>query len=95
MIFISQKYLGMKDSFVELLKLLLPEIIVNYFLWKGEEVLCFYLRKINSVTKEYRQCKLESKRFFNQITAPYFPIREHQVYTISFAEDDSMKTSEK
>ena len=52
----------MQDSFVELLKLLLPEIIVDYFeltsYKKGEEILHLYLKEINSIPKEYRQNKL-------------------------------------
>ena len=47
----------MQDSFVELLKLLLPEIIVDYFeltsYKKGEELLHLYLKEINSIPKEY------------------------------------------
>ncbi|WP_369801758.1 hypothetical protein [Flavobacterium sp. LM4] len=47
----------MQDSFVDLLKLLLPEIIVEYFeltsYEKGDEVLHLYLKEINSIPKEY------------------------------------------
>ena len=74
----------MQDSFVELLKLLLPEIIVNYFeltsYKKTEEKLHLYLKEISSVPKEYRQNKLSSKGFFDEITVQDFPIRGHQVY---------------
>lgn len=74
----------MQDSFVELLKLLLPEIIVEYFeltsYEKGEEVLHLYLKEINSIPKEYRDSKLSSKGFFDEITIQDFPIRGHQVY---------------
>ena len=74
----------MKASFVDLLKLLLPEIIVDYFeltsYQKGEEILHLYLREINSTPKEYRDSKLSSKGFFEEITVQDFPIREHQVY---------------
>ena len=52
----------MQDSFSELLKLLFPEIIVEYFelisYEKGEEILHLYLKEINSIPKEYRiRCK--------------------------------------
>lgn len=74
----------MQDSFSELIKLLLPEIIVEYFeltsYKKGEEVLHLYLKEINSIPKEYRQHKLSSKGFFDEITVQDFPIRGHQVY---------------
>ncbi len=74
----------MQDSFIELLKLLLPEIIVDYFeltsYEKGNEILHLYLREINSIPKEYRNSKLSSKGFFEEITVQDFPIRGHQIY---------------
>ena len=74
----------MQDSFSELIKLLLPEIIVEYFeltsYQKGEEILHLYLKEINSIPKEYRNSKLSSKGFFEAITVQDFPIRGHQVY---------------
>ncbi|WP_235889660.1 ISAon1 family transposase N-terminal region protein [Flavobacterium restrictum] len=74
----------MQDSFTDLLKLLLPEIIVDYFeltsYEKGEEILHLYLKEINSIPKEQRGSKLSSKGFFDQITVQDFPIRGHQVY---------------
>jgi hypothetical protein len=74
----------MKASFMDLLKLLLPEIIVDYFeltsYQKGEEILHLYLREINSTPKQYRDFKLSSKGFFEEITVQDFPIRGHQVY---------------
>jgi len=74
----------MKASFIDLLKLLLPEIIVTYFeltsYQKGEEILHLYLRELNSTPKEYRDSKLSSKGFFEEITVQDFPIRGHQVY---------------
>jgi hypothetical protein len=69
----------MQDSYVELLKLLLPEIIVDYFeltsYKKGEDILHLYLKEVNSIPKEYRQDKLSSKGFFDEITVQDFPIR--------------------
>jgi hypothetical protein len=74
----------MQDSFKELIKLLLPEIIVDYFeltsYEKDQEILHLYLKEINSIPKEYRESKLSSKGFFDQITVQDFPIRGHQVY---------------
>ena len=74
----------MQDSFTELLKLLLPEIIVDYFeltsYKKADEVLHLYLKEINSTPKEYCSDKLSSKGFFDEITVQDFPIRGHQVY---------------
>jgi hypothetical protein len=74
----------MQDTYSELIKLLLPEIIVEYFeltsYKKGEEILHLYLKEINSIPKEYRQYKLSSKGFFDEITVQNFPIRGHQAY---------------
>jgi hypothetical protein len=74
----------MPDSYSELIKLLLPEIIVAYFelicYEKAEEVLHLYLKEVNSIPKEYRQHKLSSKGFFEEITVADFPVRGHQVY---------------
>ena len=74
----------MQDSFKELFKLLLPEVIVDYFeltsYEKDQVILHLYLKEINSIPKEYRESKLSSKEFFDQITVQDFPIRGHQVY---------------
>jgi hypothetical protein len=74
----------MQDSFIDILKLLLPEIIVDYFeltsYKKEEEVLHLYLKEIYSIPEEYRGSKLISKGFFDEITVQDFPIRGHQVY---------------
>ena len=80
-IFVFPNQIQIQDSFVDLLKLLLPEIIVEYFeltsYKKGEEILHLYLKEINSIPKEYRQNKLSSKGFFDPITVQDFPIRGH------------------
>ena len=74
----------MQDSFGELIKLLLPEIIVEYFELisynKAEEILHLYVKEINSIPQEYQHNKLSSKGFFEEITVQDFPIRGHQVY---------------
>ena len=57
----------------------MPEIIAEYSKLtsykKGDEVLHLYLREINSIPKEYRNSKLSSKGFFDEITVQDFPIR--------------------
>ena len=74
----------MQDSLTDLLKLFLPEILVDYFeltsYKKEDEILHLYLREIHSIPKEYRESKLSSKGFFDEITVQDFPIRGHQVY---------------
>lgn len=74
----------MQDSFIDILKLLLPEIIVDYFeltsYKKEEEVLHLYLKETYSIPKEFQGAKLTSKGFFDEITVQDFPIRGHQVY---------------
>jgi hypothetical protein len=70
----------MQDSFAELLNLLL-EIIVDYIeftSYKNGKILHPYLKRLNSIPKEYRQNKLA--QFFDEITVQDFPIRGHQVY---------------
>jgi hypothetical protein len=47
---------------------------------KKERDTSFIFKEINSVPKEYRQNKLSSKGFFEEITVQDFPIRGHQVY---------------
>jgi hypothetical protein len=83
-IFVFSIHPTMQDSFTEILKLLLPEIIVDYVeltsYKKENETLHLYLKEINSIPKEYRESKLSSKGFFDEITVQDFPIRGHQVY---------------
>jgi hypothetical protein len=83
-IFVFPNQIQMQDSYSELIKLLLPSIIVEYFeltsYKKESEVLHLYLKEINSIPKEYRHYKLSSKGFFDEITVQDFPIRGHQVY---------------
>jgi hypothetical protein len=40
---------------------------------KGDEILHLYLKEVNSIPKEYRQDKLSSKGFFDEITVQDFP----------------------
>jgi hypothetical protein len=65
--------------------------ISNYFLKKGDEILHLYLKEVNSIPKEYRQSKLSSKGFFDEITVQDFPIETSGIPS-HHAEDGSMKT---
>ncbi|MEP6806868.1 MAG: transposase [Flavobacterium sp.] len=74
----------MQDSFIEILKLLLPGVVVDYFeltpYEKGDEILHLYLKEIQFNSKEYRSFKLSSTSFFDEITIQDFPICVRQVY---------------
>jgi hypothetical protein len=74
----------MESSFSELIKLLLPEYILDYFelktLEQKQETLHLYLEELNISPAEFSQDKLQSKGFFDSITVQDFPIREHKVY---------------
>ena len=72
------------SSFLEIAKLLLPEVLVDYFELthhkiKGEE-LHFYFKEKNEKPKEYTSSKLSSKGFYPEATVQDFPIRGKQVY---------------
>jgi len=74
----------MNDSFDVLMKLILPESIEEYFeltSYKKEgEELHLYLRELNSTPTEYKDNKLISKGFFDEVTIQDFPIRGYQVF---------------
>lgn len=76
--------LEMDDSFRELLKILLPPIIFEYFeltkMDKQAEVLHLYMEEQNKQPREFSSDKLQSKGFFDEITVQDFPIRGHQVF---------------
>lgn len=76
--------LAMDESFRELLKILLPPIIFEYFeltkIDKQEEVLHLYMEEQNKQPKEFSSDKLQSKGFFDEISVQDFPIRGHQVF---------------
>ena len=82
-IFVFLNQIQKQDSYSEFIKLFSPKIIVEYFeltsFKKVEEILHLYLKEFNSIPKEYRQHKLSSKGFFDEITVQDFPIRGHQV----------------
>ena len=71
-------------SFLEIAKLMLPEVLIEYFELtdhkiKGEE-LHFYFKEKNEKPKEYTCSKLSSKGFYPEATIQDFPIRGKQVY---------------
>ncbi|GAB3503521.1 ISAon1 family transposase N-terminal region protein [Emticicia fontis] len=74
----------MQQGYGELIKLLLPAIIIeNFELTSNKttaEVLHLYLQEINRIPKEFEGQKLESKGFFDEITVQDFPIRGHKVF---------------
>ena len=74
----------MHGDYKEILKLLLPEIIVENFELTSyrttDEVKHLYLQEFNQIPKEFESQKLESKGFFDEITVQDFPIRGHKVF---------------
>ena len=81
---LSKKGERMHESFNQLLRLILPEGIENYFelnnYTKSEEELHLYLDEINKQPEEFVKDKLTSKGFFKEVTIQDFPIRGMQVY---------------
>ena len=76
----------LQDSYIDLVKLLLPELLVDNFELTSfrkeekEEILHLYLKEIYSIPKEFREDKISSKGFFPEITVQDFPIRGHRVF---------------
>lgn len=70
----------------ELLKLLLPEVLVDNFNLikvdhdKSSEILRIYLEEKGDIPKELSHLKLHSKGFFDEITIQDFPIRNYKVF---------------
>ena len=69
---------------MELLKLLLPDYLVDYFQVmsyekKGEE-LHLYFEEKNELPMEYSNHRLSSKGFHEEIVVQDFPIRGHRAY---------------
>ncbi len=72
------------SSFIDIVKLLLPEVLIDYFeltshSLEGEE-LHFYFKEKNEHPKEFSSVKLSSKGFYPEATIQDFPIRGKQVY---------------
>lgn len=72
------------DTSIELAKLLLPEILVDYFKLTNHEVkngeLHFFFTELNTIPEEFKELKLSSKGFFPEATIQDFPIRGKNVF---------------
>ncbi|QHI39277.1 hypothetical protein IMCC3317_46870 [Kordia antarctica] len=72
------------DTSIDIVKLLLPEVLVDYFKLTKHEVkqgeLHFYFTELNHVPQEFKDVKLTSKGFFAEATVQDFPIRGKNVY---------------
>ena len=71
------------DSSIDIVKLLLPEVLVAYFKLTKHELkqgeLHFYFTELNTVPEEFKTLKLSSKGFFPEATVQDFPIRGKNV----------------
>ena len=74
----------LSSSLTDIAKLLLPEVLVDYFeLTKHEvrgEELHFYFTELNNIPDELKAVKLSSKGFFPEATVQDFPIRGKNVF---------------
>lgn len=72
------------DSYIELLKLVLPEFLIEYFelvrTQTLEETLHIYFEEKAGIPKEFNNLELVSKGFLNEITIQDFPLRGKHVY---------------
>ena len=70
------------DSYLSISKLLLPEVLIEYFELNDhklkEEELHFYFKEKNEPPKEYSSVKLSSKGFYPETTIQDFPIRANK-----------------
>jgi|TARA_R110000850_G_scaffold268645_1_gene400318 hypothetical protein len=69
---------------LDIAKLLLPEVLVEYFKLTKHEIkqgeLHFYFTELNTIPEEFKDLKLSSKGFFPEATVQDFPIRGKNVY---------------
>jgi hypothetical protein len=69
---------------LDIIKLLLPEILVTYFKLTKHELkqgeLHFYFTELNTIPEEFKALKLNSKGFFPEATVQDFPIRGKNVF---------------
>jgi hypothetical protein len=74
----------MLDSHASLLKLFLPEIVLENFELMGviqdSETFHFQLEERNNTPEEWGAIKVQSKGFFPEIQVQDFPIRGHKVF---------------
>lgn len=72
------------DTSIDIAKLLLPEILVDYFKLTKHEIkngaLHFYFTELNNIPEEFKDVKLSSKGFFPEATVQDFPIRGKNVF---------------
>jgi hypothetical protein len=72
------------ESSIDVIKLLLPEVLVNNFKLTKHELkqgeLHFYFTELNTVPEEFEALKLSSKGFFPEATVQDFPIRGKNVF---------------
>ncbi|WP_348800247.1 ISAon1 family transposase N-terminal region protein [Flavobacterium adhaerens] len=72
------------DSYIELLKLVLPEFLIEHFelvrTQTLEETLHIYFEEKARIPEEFNHLQLVSKGFLNEITIQDFPLRGKHVY---------------
>lgn len=72
------------DSYIELLRLILPEFLIENFnltsFKNSEENLHLYFQEKATVPKEFASVELISKGFLDEITIQDFPLRGKFVY---------------
>lgn len=72
------------ESYLEILKLVLPELLVNHFellrTTQEGETLHLYFEEKNTPPSEYNSRTLISKGFHDEITIQDFPLRGKHVY---------------
>ena len=72
------------ENYIELLKLILPELIVEHFdlveIKTEHEKMHLFFEEKNTSPKEHNSKELVSKGFLNQITIQDFPLRGKLVY---------------
>ena len=69
---------------IDISKLLLPEVLVDYFKLTKHEIkhgaLHFYFTELNNIPEAFKGLKLSSKGFFAEATVQDFPIRGKNVF---------------
>jgi hypothetical protein len=74
----------MSSAAASLLKLFLPEFILENFEFTGfiedSDTFHIQLEELNSLPVEWAALKVQSKGFFAEITVQDFPIRGHKVF---------------
>jgi hypothetical protein len=72
------------DNYLELLKLILPEFLINHFdlveNTKNGEVMDLYFEERNVTPKEESVCKLIAHGFHKEVTIQDFTLRGNTVY---------------